>query len=79
MKTARENFSQISSLFYRELSASAKNMKKPVYRFFCPMAFNNKGAYWLQADKQTQNPYFGSVMPKCGELKETIGAAKQGN
>jgi hypothetical protein len=24
-----------------------------------------------------QNQYFGSVMPKCGELKETIAAGNQ--
>ncbi|MFA6292913.1 MAG: efflux RND transporter periplasmic adaptor subunit [Victivallales bacterium] len=74
LQTARENFSQISALLYKELNASAENLKKPAYRFFCPMAFNDKGAYWLQDNKQIQNPYFGSVMPKCGELKETISA-----
>lgn len=77
LKTARENFSQISSLFYKELSNSAENLKKPVYSFFCPMAFNNKGAYWLQENKETQNPYFGSVMPKCGELMETIATGSK--
>ena len=77
LKTARENFSQISALFYRELSGSPENLKKPVYKFFCPMAFNNKGAYWLQESNQTQNPYFGSVMPKCGELEETIAPGGQ--
>ncbi|MCX6984854.1 MAG: efflux RND transporter periplasmic adaptor subunit, partial [Lentisphaerae bacterium] len=76
LKAARENFSQISALFYRELSSSAENLKKPAYMFFCPMAFNNKGAYWLQDDKETQNPYFGSVMPDCGELKETIAGGQ---
>jgi Cu(I)/Ag(I) efflux system membrane fusion protein len=79
LKTAREDFSHVSALLYRELSASAENLKRPVYRFFCPMAFDDKGAYWLQEGNQTQNPYFGSVMPKCGELKETIAADKQGN
>lgn len=79
LKTARENFSQISSLFYKELSSSADNLKKPLYSYFCPMAFNNKGAFWLQENMETQNPYFGSVMPKCGELKETISGGKSGN
>ncbi len=79
LQTARENFSQISALFYKELSSSAENLKRPAYRFFCPMAFNDKGDYWLQQGSEIQNPYFGSVMPKCGKLKETIAAGKPEN
>jgi Cu(I)/Ag(I) efflux system membrane fusion protein len=37
------------------------------------MAFDNQGAFWLQPDADTRNPFFGSVMPKCGELKQTFG------
>ena len=45
-----------------------------VYRLRCPMAFNNRGADWLQSRKQTANPYFGSAMFQCGSVQETIGA-----
>ncbi len=41
------------------------------YLAYCPMAFNDKGAYWLQTDKQISNPYFGASMLRCGEIKET--------
>ena len=34
--------------------------------FRCPMAFNNKGANWLQKGETTANPYFGSAMLRCG-------------
>ena len=43
------------------------------YLAFCPMAFDRKGAYWLQTRKKISNPYFGSKMPGCGEIKETFG------
>jgi Cu(I)/Ag(I) efflux system membrane fusion protein len=43
-----------------------------VYRLRCPMAFNNRGAFWLQADREIRNPYFGAVMPRCGEVVERI-------
>lgn len=48
---------------------------EPVHRFHCPMAFNDRGANWLQPQDETQtaNPYFGSAMFRCGVLKETIG------
>ncbi|MHC4941959.1 MAG: efflux RND transporter periplasmic adaptor subunit [Planctomycetota bacterium] len=46
--------------------------ERAVRRFFCPMAFNNKGGYWLQEDQTVLNPYFGSAMLRCGEMKEVL-------
>lgn len=48
------------------------------YLAFCPMAFDSKGAYWLQTEKPISNPYFGVKMLKCGEIKETFDKNKQG-
>ena len=42
-----------------------------VYKDYCPMAFNNKGAYWLSETKEITNPYFGASMLACGEVKQT--------
>ncbi len=39
---------------------------------FCPMANDNKGAYWLSTAKEIKNPYYGEEMISCGEVKETI-------
>ena len=50
-----------------------------VYRFHCPMAFNNRGADWLQIDQKTANPYFGSAMIRCGVLKETFANEPAGD
>jgi membrane fusion protein, copper/silver efflux system len=43
-----------------------------IYLEFCPMANEDKGGYWLSTEKEIKNPYFGSKMLKCGEVKETI-------
>ena len=43
-----------------------------LYVDFCPMALNDKGAYWLSATKEISNPYFGEEMKTCGEVKDTI-------
>jgi Cu(I)/Ag(I) efflux system membrane fusion protein len=51
--------------------------KEMVYRFHCPMAFNNKGAYWLQSSSETRNPYFGSSMLTCKDSVETWVQAKK--
>jgi len=36
---------------------------------YCPMAFDNTGAEWLQRDQRINNPYFGASMLRCGELR----------
>ncbi len=33
---------------------------------FCPMAFDNKGALWVQPEGKIANPYFGASMLRCG-------------
>jgi len=38
----------------------------------CPMAFNNKGAEWLQRGEQINNPYFGASMLRCGDIRESF-------
>ena len=35
--------------------------------FHCPMAFNDRGANWIQfSGEQVENPYFGASMYRCG-------------
>ncbi|MBL4592871.1 MAG: efflux RND transporter periplasmic adaptor subunit, partial [Flavobacteriales bacterium] len=45
---------------------------KSLYIQFCPMANEDKGGYWLSTEKEIKNPYFGSKMLKCGEVKQEI-------
>jgi Cu(I)/Ag(I) efflux system membrane fusion protein len=51
--------------------------KETVYRFHCPMAFDNKGAYWLQNHKDTRNPYFGASMLLCKDSVESLFPEKK--
>jgi Cu(I)/Ag(I) efflux system membrane fusion protein len=43
-----------------------------VYIQFCPMANNNKGAYWISLEEEVRNPYYGEAMLTCGEVKATL-------
>ncbi len=43
-----------------------------VYKQYCPMAFNNTGAYWFSNSKEIFNPYFGEKMLKCGRVEAEI-------
>ncbi|MEE9369220.1 MAG: efflux RND transporter periplasmic adaptor subunit [Pontiella sp.] len=46
---------------------------QPVYKAYCPMAFNDAGAFWLQDNDEVLNPYFGAMMLHCGEVRGTLG------
>lgn len=39
----------------------------------CPMAFDDRGASWLQRGDVVANPYFGASMLRCGELRARFG------
>ncbi|MDR9456826.1 MAG: DUF3347 domain-containing protein [Salegentibacter sp.] len=70
----RSSFSEFSieveTLFKQNLSEGT------IYKQFCPMAFNNKGAFWFAEIEEIKNPYGGEKMPKCGSVKETIKPKK---
>jgi len=40
------------------------------YRAYCPMAFDDKGAPWIQRDDEIRNPYFGASMYRCGDISD---------
>lgn len=43
-----------------------------LYVLHCPMADSNKGADWLSTESEVRNPYFGSAMLTCGEVKREV-------
>ena len=45
---------------------------KTLYQDFCPMVNDGKGAIWISEIKEIKNPFMGSKMPKCGEIKKQI-------
>src|SRR5690606_38134609 len=67
----REIFEDLSENLYKMLKAQGVRDGE-LYRQFCPMAMDNKGAYWLSAEKEIRNPYFGDRMLKCGSVRETL-------
>jgi hypothetical protein len=67
----RKSFQMISDAMY-DLVRTIRFDKEVVYHQFCPMAFNDAGAYWLSATNDIKNPYFGKKMLSCGEVKDSI-------
>jgi len=66
----RNHFKHLSSHLKNAIQLFGINEK--VYNLFCPMADNNKGAYWLSKEQKVANPFFGDSMLTCGEVKQTI-------
>ncbi len=48
------------------------NIDPKVYIQKCPMADNNRGAFWISADEEIRNPYYGEQMMTCGSVVDSI-------
>lgn len=71
MEKQREAFARFNLAFYKSLKMFGLENETAYYQY-CPMAFGDKGAYWLSETKEIRNPYFGDDMLGCGETRETI-------
>ena len=66
----RSHFSIVSDKITEAIEKFGIKTDEPVYLEFCPMAFDNKGAFWISGQKEIKNPYYGDKMLKCGEVKK---------
>lgn len=71
----RENFIYLSQPLIKVVEAYGPGDEK-LYVDFCPMANNNKGAFWLSASKVIENPFLEESMRDCGEVKQEITSNK---
>lgn len=67
----RKAFSNLSDNLYKSIKAYGLG-GTPAFYEFCPMAFDNQGAYWLSDQEAIRNPYFGDKMLKCGSVQEKL-------
>ncbi|HTE24779.1 DUF3347 domain-containing protein [Flavitalea sp.] len=71
IENKRQEFEMISDALW-SLTRTVKYEGQKVYYQFCPMAFDNKGAYWLSKDANIRNPYFGDKMLTCGSTQDSL-------
>lgn len=67
----RQNFVYLSQALIKTVAAFGI-AEKDLYVSYCPMANSDRGAYWLSADKQIENPYMGQAMLMCGEVVQQV-------
>ena len=66
----REHFELLSKDVYELIKAFGGG--QVLYKDFCPMYNNKKGAFWISETKEIKNPYLGKSMLTCGTIKEVI-------
>ncbi len=70
IKHQREHFKMLSEDIYDLVKAFGGG--QTLYKDFCPMYNNSKGAFWISETKEIKNPYFGKAMSTCGTVEEEI-------
>ena len=65
----RKSFDQLSELMFALVKNNTFEGIK-IYKQFCPMAFNNEGAYWLSKNENILNPYFGEKILTYGYTQD---------
>ena len=65
-------FETLSNAMIAAVKANPDAFAGGLYLMHCPMVYEDRGADWLQSDQKLMNPYYGSMMLHCGELKEAI-------
>ena len=75
---SKEKEVEIQRIYFEGLSnniytlAKQSNIEMDLYQQYCPMAFDNTGAYWISDDEKVYNPYFGDKMLRCGKVTEVL-------
>lgn len=75
LKGKRKEFEMIADAMW-SLTRTVRYSSQKVYWQFCPMAFDNKGAYWMSYEREIKNPYFGSEMLNCGSVEDSLDYSK---
>jgi Cu(I)/Ag(I) efflux system membrane fusion protein len=71
IRVVREHLELLSEATFSLTKAFGTTDQKLYYQH-CPMANQDQGGYWLSAQKEIRNPYFGKAMLECGSTEEVL-------
>ena len=74
LATIRTGFDVVSNVLIDVAMRFGHTLDTPLYRIHCPMAFDDRGADWLQVDPEVRNPYYGAAMLRCGDVVTPLPA-----
>ena len=72
IEESRIAFEKLSNVLIATTKRFGSSGMQPILLYHCPMAFDSKGADWLQNKEGPENPYFGNKMFKCGTQEAII-------
>lgn len=72
LEGARSSFESMSEGVERLLRVFGNPTDESLAVAHCPMAFNNRGASWVQRDGTIDNSYFGATMRMCGDVAQKL-------
>lgn len=72
LEALRGPFEPLSEAMAVVLRSLGNPLERQVQIAHCPMAFDNRGAMWVQDNAVVDNAYFGDAMRTCGTLEATI-------
>lgn len=79
LASQRKLLGAIASPLGEYLRSFSHRFDSSLFEIFCPMAFDGKGATWVQKQRDVQNPYFGKQMLQCGELRQEFKPVQRGD
>ncbi|HJL17331.1 MAG TPA: efflux RND transporter periplasmic adaptor subunit [Sandaracinaceae bacterium LLY-WYZ-13_1] len=68
----RAQFEPLSDQIAHLLRLFGNPMETPLRLAHCPMAFDDRGAEWVQSPETIDNAYFGAAMRTCGSIEATV-------
>ncbi|MDA0373171.1 MAG: efflux RND transporter periplasmic adaptor subunit [Planctomycetota bacterium] len=77
LRTRRASFEALSKALLRLVSGFGHSAGATLVEAHCPMAFDDRGASWLQAGEEILNPYFGSEMLRCGRVDRRFAPRRE--
>lgn len=72
LEAARGPFEPLSRAITSALRIFGNPLEEPLRLAFCPMAFDDRGAEWVQTSEVIDNAYFGARMRRCGDVRATV-------
>jgi len=72
IQSARKAFLPLSNEMISLIEHVGTSGDSELFVAHCPMAFNNTGGDWIQADKTVSNPYYGAMMLRCGGIQKAL-------
>lgn len=79
LETLRSAFALLSDQFLTLQRSFGFSRADQLFELHCPMAFDGRGASWLQTDDTVRNPYYGASMLKCADRVEKLGVREKGS